>query len=114
VGDGVKCFNEIKIDHIHCLTIIYLPGYFFIKGYQVDQACFPFGEATMTASNDPLILDMSRDSAKDKLFHHLSMAGGEADWSVVTRVFLFALFEDWGDICFPLQAPVPFPVTYQR
>ena len=44
---------------------------------------------------------MPRGSAKDKFFHHLSRDGGEDDWSIVTRVLLLALSEDWDDLCFP-------------
>ncbi|XP_051467379.1 regulator of nonsense transcripts 3A isoform X4 [Apus apus] len=32
VGDSVKCFTEIKINHIYCSTIIYPPSYFLIGG----------------------------------------------------------------------------------
>lgn len=54
----------------------------------------------LTAPNDPFILNMPRDNAKDELFHHLSRDGGEADQSVVTWILL-VLFEDQSDICFP-------------
>ena len=60
----------------------------------------PLGEAMLTASDDPLILDMSRDSAKDKSHHHLSRDAGDPDQYVVTRVFLHAFSEDCHDNCF--------------
>jgi len=44
------------------------------------------------------------DDLQDKLLHHLSWDGGEADQPVVPWVFLLALFEDWSDICL---SPVP-------
>jgi len=94
VGDSVICFTKINIDYIHCFTITYPLGYIFVKGYQVGQAWLPFGGAMFTAPNDSLIIDMPRDSAKYKLFHHLSRGGGEADWPVVIWVLLLALFED--------------------
>ena len=56
----------------------------------------------LAAPNDPLILDMPRESTKDKLFHHLSREGGEANQSMFTRVLLLALSEGWRDICSPL------------
>ena len=48
----------------------------------------------MTVPNDHLILDMPRDCTKDKLFHHLSRDGGEADWSIVTWAHFLTVFED--------------------
>ena len=56
----------------------------------------------LAAPNDPLILDMPRESTKDKLFHHLSREGGEANQPMFTRVLLLALSEGWRDICSPL------------
>ncbi|KAJ7425810.1 hypothetical protein WISP_20201 [Willisornis vidua] len=44
-----------------------------------------------------------RDDIQDELVHYLSMDKGEANWPVVSWVFLFTLFEDWSDIGF---APV--------
>jgi len=38
------------------------------------------------------------DGLQDKLLHHLSWDGGEADRPVVPWVLLLALFEDWSDI----------------
>ena len=38
------------------------------------------------APNDPCVLDMPRDSAKGKLFHHLSRDEGEADQSILTQL----------------------------
>uniref|UniRef100_A0A8C2UD19 Uncharacterized protein n=1 Tax=Coturnix japonica TaxID=93934 RepID=A0A8C2UD19_COTJA len=35
---------------------------------------------------------------KRKLFHHLPWDRGEADWPIVTQVFLSCPFEDWSDI----------------
>jgi len=37
------------------------------------------------------------DGLQDKLLHHLSRDGGEADRPVVPWVLLLALFEDWSD-----------------
>lgn len=31
----------------------------------------------------------------------VSRERGESDWSVISWIFLLALFEDWNDICFP-------------
>ena len=101
MGEGVKGFMEIKIHHLHCLSIIYSHGNILIKGYQLGQARLPLGEAMLTAPSDPLVLDRTRDNAKDKLFHHLTRDGGGADRPIVNRVLLLALFEDRSDTCFP-------------
>ena len=55
----------------------------------------------LTASDDPLTLDMARDSAKDKSHHHLSRDAGDPDQYVVTRVFLLALLDGRIEMCFP-------------
>lgn len=53
MGDDVKGFTEIKLDHAHSFPVIYVPGYILIKGYQVGQAQLSLGEAMLTAPNDP-------------------------------------------------------------
>ena len=55
----------------------------------------------LTTLDNLLFSQLSGDGIQDKLFHHLSRDRGEADWPVITWIFLFALFEDWSDIGYP-------------
>jgi len=41
------------------------------------------------------------DGIQNKLFHHLSRDGSEADWLVVSWIVLLALLEDWRDLGYP-------------
>ena len=52
----------------------------------------------LTTRDNLLFLHLLGDDLQDKLLHHLSLHGGEADWPVVPWVLLLALFEDWSDI----------------
>jgi len=55
----------------------------------------------LTTPDNLLFLHLLVDDLQDKLLHHLSWDGGEADRPVVPWVLLLALFEDWSDnFCF--------------
>ena len=47
----------------------------------------------LTTPDNLLFLHLIDDGLQDKLLHHLSWDGGEADWPVVPWVLLLALFE---------------------
>jgi len=51
----------------------------------------------LTTPDNLLFLHLLDDGLQDKLLHHLSWDGGEADHPVVPWVLLLALFEDWSD-----------------
>jgi len=51
----------------------------------------------LTTPDNLLFFHLFDDGLQDKLLHHLSRDGGEADRSVVPWVLL-ALFEDWSDM----------------
>ena len=50
------------------------------------------------------VFHMFRHVFQEDLFHDLTGQGGEADWLVVPRVFLFTLFKNGRDVSL-------FPVT---
>ena len=52
----------------------------------------------LTTPDNLLLFHLLHDGLQDKLLHHLSRDGGEADRPVVPWVLLLALFEDWRDI----------------
>jgi len=52
----------------------------------------------LTTPDNLLFFHLLDDGLQDKLLHHLSRDGGEADRSVVLWVVLLAFFEDWSDI----------------
>jgi len=52
----------------------------------------------LTTPDNLLFFHLLDDDLQDKLLHHLSRDGGEADRPLVPWVFFFALFEDWSDI----------------
>jgi len=52
----------------------------------------------LTTPDNLLFFHLLDDGLQDKLLHHLSRDGGEADRPVVPWVLLLALFEDWSDI----------------
>ena len=52
----------------------------------------------LTTPDNLLFLHLLDDDLQDKLLHHLSRDGAEADRPVVPWVLLLALFEDWSDI----------------
>jgi len=52
----------------------------------------------LTTPDNLLFFHLLVDDLQDKLLHHLSWDGGEADQPVVPWVLLLALFEDWSDI----------------
>jgi len=52
----------------------------------------------LTTPDNLLFLHLLDDGLQDKLLHHLSRDGGEADRPVVPWVLRLALFEDWRDI----------------
>ena len=54
----------------------------------------------LTTPDNLLFLHLLHDGLQDKLLHHLSRDGGEADQPVVPWVLLPPLFEDWNDIGF--------------
>ncbi|XP_072216516.1 uncharacterized protein [Excalfactoria chinensis] len=78
MGDRIKSLTEIKVDYIYRSPPVHPASDIFIKGHQ-----------------------LSGDGIQHKLFHHLPWDRGEADWPIITRVILLALFEDWGDIGHP-------------
>ena len=48
----------------------------------------------LTTPDNVLFLHLLVDDLQDKLLHHLSRDGGEADWPVVPWVLFLSLFED--------------------
>ena len=52
----------------------------------------------MLTNPDNLFFHLLDDDLQDKLLHHLSRDGGEADRPVVPWALLLALFEEWSDI----------------
>ena len=86
VRNLVKGLGEVQVDGISCPSFVHQCHHSTIEDHQIGQTWPSPGEAMLTVSNDPLILDMPRDSTKDKLFHHLSRDGGETDRSIVTIV----------------------------
>ena len=52
----------------------------------------------LTTPDNLLFFHLLDDGLQDKLLHHLSRDGGEADRPVVLWVLLLALFGDWSDI----------------
>jgi len=60
----------------------------------------------LTTPDNFLFLHLLVDDLQDKVLHHLSRDGGEADRPVVPWILLIALFEDWSDIglCFLLPS----------
>lgn len=55
----------------------------------------------LTTLDDFLICNLAGNGFQDYLLHHLPVDGGEVDQPVVVCVFLLALLEEAGDICFP-------------
>jgi len=55
----------------------------------------------LTTPDHLLLLQLPVHGIQNKVFHHLSRDGGEADWSVVSQILLLAFFEDWSDIGYP-------------
>ena len=51
----------------------------------------------LTTPDNLLFFHLLDDGLQDKLLHHLTRDGGEADRPVVPWVLLLALFEDWSD-----------------
>jgi len=49
----------------------------------------------LTTPDNLLFLHLLDDGLQDKLLHHLSRDGGEADQPVVPWVLLLSLFADW-------------------
>jgi len=52
----------------------------------------------LTTPDNLLFFHLLDHELQDKLLHHLSQDGGEADRPVVPWVLLLALFEDWSNI----------------
>jgi len=51
----------------------------------------------LTTPDNLFFLHLLDDGLQDKLLHHLSWDGGEADRPVVPWVLILGLFEDWSD-----------------
>ena len=99
-GDRVESLAEVKVDNIHCSSFIYPASHAIVESYQIGQAWFPLGESVLTTPNNLLFLHLlDDDDLQDKLLHHLSQDGGEADRPVVPWVLLLAFFEDWSNLC---------------
>ena len=56
----------------------------------------------MLTTPDNIFLHLLRYDIQNELLQHVSLDGGEGDWSVVPWVLLLALLEDWSDTGFPL------------
>ena len=50
----------------------------------------------MLTTSDNLSIQLHGEGIQNKLFHHLSRDGGEADWPAVSWILFLALFEDTG------------------
>jgi len=98
MGNCVKILAEVEVDNIHSSPLIYPASHAIVESYQIGQAWFPLGKFMLTTPDNLLFLHLLDDDLQDKLLHHFSWDGGEADWPVVPWVLLLALFEDWSDI----------------
>jgi len=94
MGDCVESLAEVEVDNIHGSPFIYPASHVIVESYQIDQALFPLGESMLTTPDNLLFLHVLVDDLQDKLLHHLSRDGGEADRPVVPWVLLLTLFED--------------------
>lgn len=74
---------------------------FVVENNQDSLAQFALSKCMMTTPDHLLGIHVERDSLQNEVSHHLSSDWGESDCPVAPWVFLLALFEDWGDICFP-------------
>jgi len=51
------------------------------------------GEPTLTTPDNLLLFQLLGDGIQNKLFHHLSKDGDEADWPAVAQILCLALFD---------------------
>ncbi|KAJ7403659.1 hypothetical protein WISP_149712 [Willisornis vidua] len=86
VGDSVKGFAEVQIDHIHSLPLIHLVGHLIVKGDQVGQTEPALPKSVLTGSEPLSILKVLCDHTQDDLLHSLSRHRGQADRPVVAQV----------------------------
>ena len=101
MGDSVRSLAEVEVDNIHGSPLIYPAGHTIVESYQIGQAWFSLSESTLTTPDNLLFLHLLDDDLQDKLLHHLSQDGGEADRPLVPWVLLLDLFEDLSDNGFP-------------
>ena len=79
MGDGVESLAEVEVDNIHGSPLIYPASDAIVESYQIGQVWFPLGESMLTTPGNLLFLHLLDDDLQDKLLHHLSWDGGEAD-----------------------------------
>uniref|UniRef100_A0A8B9SXU8 RNA helicase n=1 Tax=Anas platyrhynchos TaxID=8839 RepID=A0A8B9SXU8_ANAPL len=70
VGDGVKSLAEVKVDHIHSLSL-HPACHFVIEGDQVCQAGSAFHKPMLTGPDRLLPLQVLHDDSQEDLLHEL-------------------------------------------
>ena len=83
MGDCVESLAEVKVDNIHDSPFVYPASHVIVESYQIGQAWFPLGESMLTTPDNLLFFHLLHDGLQDKLLHHLTQDGGEADRPVV-------------------------------
>jgi len=79
MGDCIESLAEVKVDNIHGSPFIYPASHATVESYQISEAWFPLSESMLTTPDNLLFLHLLDDGLQDKLLHHLSRDGGEAD-----------------------------------
>ena len=71
MGDGVKSLAEVKVDHIHSLSLVHPARHFVVEGDQVRQAGSAFHKPMLTGPDRLLALQVLRDDSQEDLLHEL-------------------------------------------
>ena len=71
VGNDAKCLTEVKVDHIHSLSLIHPERQFVIEGDQVRQAGPAFYKSMPTGPDHLVALQVPRDDTLDNALHEL-------------------------------------------
>ena len=77
MGNGVKSFTEVKVDHIHSLSFIHLACHSIIEGDQVCQAGPAFHKPVLTGPDRLVALQVPLDDTQDDLLHELPWHRGQ-------------------------------------
>ena len=95
MGDCVESLAEVKVDNIHGSPFVYAASHVIVESHYISQARFLLGESMVTTPDNLLFLHLLDDGLEDKLLHHLSKDGGEADQPLVPWVIIPSIFILW-------------------